>query len=456
MEHIKSLKLPHVASRIFDTPLLIERSKLHTMLEYLSGRMEFELADYDGQKINYSAERDRLMQRFEQANVQFNDDGYYVVNGNTAIIQVVGSLIQRGNWMDAMSGFMSYDQISSMFVGAMNNPAIKTIVMEYDTPGGEVGGAFDLADMMVGARDSNDKAIIAVANEFAASGGYLLASTANEIVIPRTGAVGSVGVVTSHYDYSQAVKKKGVAVTFIYAGAKKVDGNPFAPLPDSVKAEWQTQINSIYDLFVSTVSRNLGIDESIVRGTEAGMFMGSKAVAAKLADRVNTYNNEVSNATLRTGAYKSVRQSTRKANTMDPKQEQEIKEKAQVKADAKVAAEAEARARLDAKGKPEVDAGQEERKRIHAIVNCEEAKERPILAQSMALETSMTVDEAKKLLAKAPKEVKASKLDEAMADKSPGISSQEPAGDPKQLAKISPQSVYANRAKQVQAARETR
>jgi ClpP class serine protease len=455
---LPSMRLPHVAARIFDTPLLIEHSKLVAILHVLGPRLGFDAPTLNAAAVGY-ADPERHMEMLSKVTrAEKRDEGYLVADG-VAIIPVIGTLVQRSDWMSAISGMVSYNQIERMFFAAQDDHAVREIIMEYDTPGGEVAGAFDTADRLFDARKQGGKPVIAVATEFAASAGYLLASTADEIVVPRTGAVGSVGVVAAHYDYSGAIEKRGIAVTFIYAGDHKVDGNPYEPLPDSVKAEWQAEIDHVYSLFVETVARNLDIGADRVRGTQAAMFMGFKAVDAGLATRVNSISNELSLSIERAKnpqyARPFLNQSSTKEINMDAAQEAKIKAEAEAKvkaeheakakaeAEAKAKAEADAKAKADAEAKAKSDAAAnstDQRARIKSITTCDEAKGREKLAQHFAFDTDLSVDAAKAALAASPK---ASKLDEAMNGFTPNIQGQEVTeGTPRKLSSVA--EIYAH------------
>jgi ClpP class serine protease len=123
-------------------------------------------------------------------------------------------------------------------------------------------------------------------SDLAASAAYLLASAATSITVTETGQVGSIGVVLRHLDVSEALSKQGVKVTHIHAGAHKVDGNPYEPLPDSVRAQLQQDVNHYYDLFVNAVATYRGIDPITVRATEAKMFVAERALELGLIDQI--------------------------------------------------------------------------------------------------------------------------------------------------------------------------
>lgn len=124
----------------------------------------------------------------------------------------------------------------------------------------------------------------------ACSAGYWIASAADEIVTTETGVSGSIGVVMLHADYSRAIDAQGVTPTLIFAGAHKVDGNPFEPLSETVRADFQDEVNAFYSMFVRGVAKGRGarLNAEAARATEAKTYVGKAAVDAGLADRVGT------------------------------------------------------------------------------------------------------------------------------------------------------------------------
>jgi signal peptide peptidase SppA len=209
-----------------------------------------------------------------------------VVDG-VAVIEVSGVLVHRGAWIGQSSGQTSYEGIAAQLAAAASDPAVRGIALEIDSFGGEVAGVFDLADAIRAARSA--KPVWAFVAEHAFSAGYALASQADRIILPRTGAVGSIGVVVMHADLSGQLSDTGVTVTLIHSGAHKVDGNPYAPLPDPVRARIQGEIDAIRSLFAETVAAGRGrsLTAEAALATEAECLRGAEAVAAGLADEVS-------------------------------------------------------------------------------------------------------------------------------------------------------------------------
>ncbi len=201
-----------------------------------------------------------------------------------AVIPVEGTLVQKLGSIRPWSGMTGYDGIRAMLSMAMNDEGVRAIVLDVDSPGGEVAGCFDLVDSIYTA--SSKKPIWSILTENAFSAGYAIASAATRVIVPRTGGTGSVGVIYMHVDMSQALSKAGIEVTFIHYGAKKADGADSKPLSKSALARFQADVDTMGELFVETVARNRSISTAKVRDTEAGTFLGAAGVDIGFADAV--------------------------------------------------------------------------------------------------------------------------------------------------------------------------
>jgi signal peptide peptidase SppA len=202
------------------------------------------------------------------------------------VIEISGVLVHRGGWIGQSSGQTSYEGTAAQIDAAARDPSVRAVALEIDSFGGEVAGVFDLADRIRALRAA--KPVWAFVAEHAFSAGYALASQADRILLPRTGAVGSIGVVVMHADLSGQLDQDGVRVTLIHAGSHKVDGNPYAPLPDAVRDDVQREIDVLRFLFAETVAAGRGdrLSQKAALATEAQTYRGADAVAAGLADEV--------------------------------------------------------------------------------------------------------------------------------------------------------------------------
>lgn len=262
--------LPHVAARLFGAPLLIHRPKLDVILAVLGPRVG--LPDLTAPSGYTPPQR---------------SPGH--ANAKVAVIPIHGTLVRRTLGLEAASGLTSYASIGEQIDAALANPDVAAILLDVDSPGGESGGVFDLADRIRAA--AQIKPVWAVANDMAFSAAYALASAATKVYVSRTGGVGSIGVIAMHVNQSVKDAQDGVRYTAVFAGDRKNDLNPHEPISHEAHAFLQAEVNRVYGLFVETVARHRGIEPGAVRDTEAGLFFGQAAIAMGLADAIGTFDD---------------------------------------------------------------------------------------------------------------------------------------------------------------------
>jgi len=192
--------------------------------------------------------------------------------------------VHKGAYVGAYSGRTSYEGLQAQVLRAMHNPAVKGIVFEVDSFGGELAGAFETADLI--ARLSAEKPTLAILTDHALSAGYLLASAARQIIIPEHGRAGSIGVVTLHADFSAALDQRGIKVTVLRAGTHKMAANPFEPLADDTIQRLLGDLEATRTTFAESVGRYRGkrFTSQAALATEAQDYRGGDAVALGLAD----------------------------------------------------------------------------------------------------------------------------------------------------------------------------
>lgn len=377
--------LIHIADRVIGRPLLIHPTKAEVILHVLEGRIPI-----DGALAPLGPEANRFVGSWIGADGKSRK---FKTQKGVAIVSVVGSLVNRGAWIGAYSGMTSYEGVIAQLNDADADPEIHTLVIEGDSPGGEATGMFAAAAKV--ADIATRKRVIAVVNDMAASAMYGLISGATEIVVSPTSIVGSIGVVLTHLDRSGELASKGIRPTLIYAGRHKVDGNPFGPLSEGVKADLQAEVAKFYDQFVSLVAQGRGekLTEMDARATEARTFIGQEAVDRGLADRVASFDAVL--ASLQ--SQQPPRAGTATKGTRSMSGENTITQEAHTAA--VNAARADGHKAGLAEGK--TLGATEATARIGAILGCEEAKGNPLLAAHFAFKTSLSADDAKTAMAAA-------------------------------------------------------
>lgn len=260
--------LPHLASRLFGTALLVDPRKLDAVVPAFLRRL-------DGAPDETEPDDAR-------------DPGEPAVKDGVAVIPVIGSLVRRKTAMQAFSGLTSYSDIGTALDGALEDARVRAILLQLDTFGGEVGGCFELCDKIFAARKV--KPIWAVADVEALSAGYAIASSAERIYLAPSGSVGSIGVVAVHCERSQMNEAIGLTYTVFRAGARKADGNPFEPLATEAGKKLQASMDRVRDRFARSVARGRsGVTRAAAMATEGQWYDPDEALALKLVDQVAVY-----------------------------------------------------------------------------------------------------------------------------------------------------------------------
>jgi signal peptide peptidase SppA len=265
--------LPHIASRVFHTPLMIDSKKLAAILAVLAPRLGLEPPAVEAALLTEQRSR----------------KPYAVTDAGVAVIEVSGSLVNRASGMEAQSGLTSYEQLGNEILDAATDPQVRGILLRLDSYGGEANGAWDVASLIEEA--ARMKPVWASVDDWALSAGYLLASAADRIWVTRTGGVGSVGIIAMHLDQSGFDAANGLRYTTIFAGDRKNDFNPHEPLSTEARDVLVAEVNRLYGMFVDAVARRRSLSADDVRSTAAGILYGEDSVARGFADRVGTFRD---------------------------------------------------------------------------------------------------------------------------------------------------------------------
>jgi signal peptide peptidase SppA len=217
----------------------------------------------------------------------------YKIENGVAIIPINGIIARKMNLFMAISGGTSTEFLIKDFLDALSNPQVDAILLNIDSPGGAVGGLEPLASLIYSSRGT--KPIITFANDIMTSAAYWVGSAADYIIAESTSEVGSIGVVTIHYDYSVKDEKAGIKRTFISSGKYKALGNDAEQLSVEARQEIQGILDYIYTIFVDTIARHRGADSNTVLNTMADgkIFIGQQAFDAGLIDGLGTIDDAI-------------------------------------------------------------------------------------------------------------------------------------------------------------------
>ena len=266
----------HVLRALVDQPWAVLPSVLETMLAVVERRLV-------GERLT----ADELRAAIGEAAPAPRDP---VRVGSVAILPLHGVLAQRMNLFTQISGGTSTERFGAQLQETAADRDVAALVIDADTPGGQVFGTEELARQVRQVRQETEKPIVAVVNSLMASAGYWVGCQADEVVIPRGGVVGGFGVYTIHTDVSTADEVGGIVRTPISAGKYKIAGAGGLPLTDEGRAVLQGAVDEAYANFLSAVARGRGVSAQTVRTGygEGRALYAASALAADLVDRVET------------------------------------------------------------------------------------------------------------------------------------------------------------------------
>lgn len=336
------------------------------------------------------------MEELEKAGAEKADDDFwfaeddyrsryrpYAVKNGILHVPVKGVLLNDfpfafGSWATG------YEYIWQAFKRGVDDSNVRGIALVVNSGGGMVSGNFDLVDRMYALRGK--KPVRGFAAEHAYSAAYNIIAAADHITVARTGGVGSIGVVTTHFEFSKMLGEAGIKVNIIRSKPGKMEGNPYEELSEGARERIQERVDAFHEQFVAMVARNRGMEPKAVDQTDALTFMAQQAIDNGLADAVGALDDAITafEATFSEG-------------------DEQMADIIQADHDAGVAA-ARAEGKVEGKTEGFAEGAASAVARINAIIGSDAGKARPNAALNAALKTSMAPEEAIAFLGTLPEE----------------------------------------------------
>jgi len=342
---------PHILSLLEERPWAITGRMLETILEIVQNPLH--------NATDLEAVAARIGRPLGNTyNVEVRDA--------VAVLEISGPIFRYANLFTQFSGAASVQDISTDLQTAVENPFVKQIVLNINSPGGQFDGTGELADRIRSL--SQQKPITAYVGGLAASAGYWLAAAASRIVAHESAFLGSIGVVAAIRDNRAAQERQGLK-TYEIVSSQSPRKRPDVQTAEG-RAQIQEQIDAAAELFINKVAgfRNVSAETVIEQFGAGDVFPAAKALKAGMADAIGHYEGLIEELNSKEVTY--VSQPAAGAPAPDPK--------------------------------PTAPSVSEERSRIQQILQSEEAVGRTVLAQHLAFQTEMTVEQAKAALKTAP------------------------------------------------------
>lgn len=210
---------------------------------------------------------------------------------DVAIIPLHGPMLANASGMQRLSGLTDTRQFATAVRAAADDASVREIILDVDSPGGEVASVDVASDAITYARER--KTVTAVTSGMMASAAYWVAAQADRIVASPNAAIGSISVIYTHIDRSARDEQDGVKVTYLTTGPKKALGNPHEPLGDDAKAEANRLLAGYHDAFVQAIAEGRGRDPDWVQANWADgrVEIGTTAKQLGMVDEIGTIHD---------------------------------------------------------------------------------------------------------------------------------------------------------------------
>ncbi len=210
-------------------------------------------------------------------------------------IPVRGVILREAE--DGLFG-LPYDKIEAILRqirAAKNDKDVRAIILEVDSPGGDMTASDQIYKALSDFKKSADgRKIIAVIGNLGASGGYYVAMPSDWIIAEPTSLVGSIGVILQTLNWKGLSEKIGVTDTTIKSGPNKDLLNPFHDVPPEQLALLQEVTDTLYQRFFSIVQTARRIEAADLQGIADGrIFTSDVALEHQLIDQVGYWEDAV-------------------------------------------------------------------------------------------------------------------------------------------------------------------
>ncbi|MBW2560990.1 MAG: S49 family peptidase, partial [Deltaproteobacteria bacterium] len=205
-------------------------------------------------------------------------------SGSIGAIEINGPIIPRGDMFSSMSGITSAEMISSEFSQMESQAGIERIVLLMDTPGGSIVGISEVAALVA----QSSKPTIAFVVGMAASAGYWIASSADEVLSVNTGIVGSIGVVST-------IRVGGKDDDIVEIVSSQSPKKRLDVTTDEGRESVQVILDDLATVFVDTVAQNRGVSSNKVLSSfgQGDILVASSALKAGMIDGISTLSSLV-------------------------------------------------------------------------------------------------------------------------------------------------------------------
>ena len=207
--------------------------------------------------------------------------------GTRGISDKIVVITMRGLISSSLPGSVTDSMVDDMRAAlqqARDDDHVKGIVLEIDSPGGEVTASDAIYNAVAKARAR--KPVVVYMDSLAASGGYYIACGGKFLMANETTITGSIGVIIQTLNYEQLLNKVGLASVIFKSGKFKDMLNGARPITPEERELVQSFVMKTYDKFLGIVATERNVPADLLRNTVADgrVLSGRDAFEHKLID----------------------------------------------------------------------------------------------------------------------------------------------------------------------------
>jgi len=212
-----------------------------------------------------------------------------------AVVDLKGVVGGSGGMMGGGEG-ITYENFHRFVKKVERDPRVVGVLIRLNSPGGSASVSQEIYDEILKLKAEKGVPVVVWVEDLAASGGYYIASAADEIIAVRSALVGSIGVIMMSFDMSEMLKKLGIRPVIIKSGKHKDILTGFRPVSPEEKKMMQDLLDEVYAQFINDVlkGRQGRISEKKLREVADGrVFVATKAKELGLIDEVGDFDEAV-------------------------------------------------------------------------------------------------------------------------------------------------------------------
>ncbi|MEJ6683986.1 MAG: signal peptide peptidase SppA [SAR86 cluster bacterium] len=217
------------------------------------------------------------------------------LNPGTSKIAVI---IAKGTIYDGEqpAGSIGSDSISALIKQAREDQNVKALVMRIDSPGGSATAAEQIRYELELTQQTGKPVVVSMAT-YAASGGYWISATANQILASPTTITGSIGTFLLFPTFNQSLAEIGVYSDGIGTNALSGALNPLQSLNPALQQILDLAINNTYQQFISLVARGRDMTpDAVDRIAQGRVWAGTTALDLGLIDAIGGLEDAIDSA----------------------------------------------------------------------------------------------------------------------------------------------------------------